>query len=151
MSLGKQLPTCRRFVVPLSSGSISPNIYKHIWFCGLWDLGVPSSKDEVVPVRNMCHVVKTYGTGGTAHGIHKLCFRWRRKISFTHHLFYPTPDERATGSHWIEVLIGPLFPFFPPVTGRTAIIYSRFHLLRSALDILNLEDESTALSRNFGL
>jgi len=119
-------------------------------FCGLWDFGVPSSKDEFVPVRNMRHVIKTCGSGGTAPGIHKVCFRCRRKISFTRPFFYPTPDERATGSHWLEVLISPIFPLFPPVTGRTAIMYARSHLRRSALDIFNLEDERTALSRNVG-
>jgi hypothetical protein len=105
-------------------GQVAQKIYKLIWFCGLWDLGVPSRKDEVVPAHNIRQVIKTYGSGSTAPGIHQLCFRWRLKISFTRQLFYPTPDERATGSYWIGVLISPIFPFFPPVTSRTAIIYS---------------------------
>ena len=94
----------------------------------------------------MRQVIKTWGSGGTASGIRKLCFRWRRKISFTRQLFYTTPDERTTDSHWIEVLISPLYSFSPPVTGHTASIY--IHV--STFDILNLEDESTALSRNVG-
>jgi hypothetical protein len=64
---------------------------------------------------------------GTSPRIQRLCFRWKRTGSFTCQLLYPAPEERATGAHWLGVLIDPLYLFCPPITGYTDIIYSHFH------------------------